>query len=266
MIPDFETKGELFAYLKENKKDLIKLKKAQIKCADAFAMVSNNEAVKALTSTFKDDIDSGIIKRTIIGNTYNWLDSHGDVHVKNTFKKSITENKNIFHLHDHEHKITARVGKFTNVYEKLVNWTDLGINKNGQTLALMADTNISKDLNKNVFDMYLKGEVDQHSVGMQYVNVELAVNSDEEEYKQEKETFDKYINDIGNKEEVEKQGYFWAVSEAKLVEISAVLMGSNILTPTIENEPLKSTQNEPSEDTPKKIDWSNVANNINFKN
>ena len=262
MIPTFETKAELYKYLKDNKSDIIKMKKASLKSCDS--VITGVETVsKAIQTNYQDDISSGVIKRTIIGNTYNWLDSHGDVHVKNTFKKSFTENKNVFHLHDHEHKVTAKVGRFTDIYEKLVNWTDLGVNKQGQTLVLMADSNISKDFNKSVFDMYLNGEIDQHSVGMQYVKIDLAVNSDEEEYKEEKETYDKYINDIGNKEEVEKLGYFWAVSEAKLIEISAVLMGSNILTPTVSNEPLKSTQQEPSEDTPK-IDWSEVCSNINF--
>jgi len=53
-----------------------------------------------------------------------------------------------------------------------------------------------------------------------------------------------------------EQGYFWAVKEAKLIEISAVLEGSNELTPTIDakntheplenthvDEPVKATQN-----------------------
>ena len=127
----------------------------------------------------------------------------------------------------------------------------------------MADSNISKELNSSVYNMYLKNEIDQHSVGMQYVKIDLAVNSDEEEYKANRETYDKYINEIGNKEEVEKQGYFWAVSEAKLIEISAVLMGSNVLTPTIENEPSKNTQAEPMKVTPS-INWNDVLNNVKF--
>ena len=36
-----------------------------------------------------------------------------------------------------------------------------------------------------------------------------------------------------------KDGYFWAVSEGKLREISAVLMGANELTPTIPNKTQK---------------------------
>jgi hypothetical protein len=95
---------------------------------------------------------------------------------------------------------------------------------------------------------------------MRYIKLDLAVN--DEDYKEEYAEWNKYINEIGNKEEAEELGYFWAVKEAVLIEISAVLMGSNELTPTIENiEPLKNTQKqEPSNDT--QIDWNKVINNF----
>jgi len=42
-----------------------------------------------------------------------------------------------------------------------------------------------------------------------------------------------------NQEEAKEQGYFWAVTEAKLVEGSAVVKGSNSYTPTLEVEQVK---------------------------
>ena len=53
------------------------------------------------------------------------------------------------------------------------------------------------------------------------------------DYEKEKAVYDKYIDDILNKEEVKKDGYFWAVTEAKAIEGSAVPIGSNTITPTI---------------------------------
>ena len=48
-----------------------------------------------------------------------------------------------------------------------------------------------------------------------------------------------------DKEIADKEMCFWAVTEAKLIEGSAVLFGSNPITPTLsKNEPLD-TQNEP---------------------
>jgi phage anti-repressor protein len=44
---------------------------------------------------------------------------------------------------------------------------------------------------------------------------------------EEKAIWDKYIDEIVNKEVAEEQSYFWAVSEAKAIEGSAVVKGSN---------------------------------------
>jgi len=234
-IPEFKTQKEKFAYLVKNKKELAELKKVEIKFTDPF-IISEKEVNKALTTSFKDDIASGVIKRTIIGNTYNWMDSHDDVLCDNCFDKSIKDRgaDKIFHLHDHKREITAKVGTPAAVYEKVVSWRDLGINKDGKTMALFMDSNIKKSYNDKMFDQYLSDEVDQHSVGMYYVTLELAINDVEE--KEEYAAWLKYIDGIGNKEKALERGYFWAVKEAKLVEISAVLAGSNELTGTIPNK------------------------------
>jgi hypothetical protein len=264
-VPTFENKADLFKWLTANKSDLMEFKKSALKFSDALTTPTSEGAVKALATNNADDIEAGIIKRSIIGNTYNWLDSHGDVHVGNTFAKSINERANkIFHLHDHKHEVTAKVGRFTGIYEKSVSWADLGVNKAGSTTVLMADSTIQKALNSNVFKMYLDGEIDQHSVGMRYVKMDLAIN--DKDYPDELATWNKYIDQIGNRNKAEETGYFWAVSEAKLIEISAVLMGSNELTPTVENiEPSNDTQTakeEPSNDT--QIDWQQVVKNVKF--
>jgi hypothetical protein len=49
----------------------------------------------------------------------------------------------------------------------------------------------------------------------------------------EKAIWDKYIDEIVNKEAAEEQSYFWAVSQTKAIEGSAVVKGSNFYTPTI---------------------------------
>jgi len=100
------------------------------------------------------------------------------------------------------------------------------------TEALFADAEIQKSKNEARYNDYLNNEIDQHSVGMRYQDIQLAVN-DQEEYPKEYATYQKYINKIGNRQEVEKQGYFFAVGKAYLAEYSAVIAGSNELTPTL---------------------------------
>jgi hypothetical protein len=230
------------------KAELIALKKAEIKTVKG-----------GVSALFSGNVTKGVfensdteLKRTIVANTYNWLDSHQDVHAKGVFSKSIKERKDIFHLHDHEFKLTAKVGEPIKVYEDVIKWSDLGINKQGETTALFMDSNILKDYNERIFNEYKNGKINQHSVGMQYVKIDLAVNDEDEE--DEYKVWQDNIDSIGNKEEAEKLGYFWLIREAKLIEISAVLMGSNSLTPTI-NEPEKSTQKqEPLDNTQKELE------------
>lgn len=254
-IPKFENKKERIDYLVKNKAELIEIKKNAIKCSDNIITPKEVEfeggVTKALLTNHKDNEEAGVIKRTIIGNTYNWLDSHGDVHLNGVFAKSINERKGrINHYHDHLNQLTAKVGRFTDIYEKRIRWADLGIEKTGYTQALLADSEISKELNHVVYSMYKSGEIDQHSVGMIYTKIALAVN--DEEYKEEMAEWNKHIDKIANSDEAIERGYFWAIYEAKLIEISAVPEGSNSLTPTVNNATKEiHSDDEPSSDTHK---------------
>lgn len=258
----FATKKEEIDYLVKHNKEIIEFKKAVVKHTTPTTTDKEScSTVKALSTSKEHDTDN-VIKRTVIGNTYNWLDSHGDVHLEGTFGKSISERQNkIWHLHDHEQKITAKVGIPSRIYEEKVEWSDLGIKKAGTTTALMMDSDIRKDYNNLIFQEYKDGNIDQHSVGMYYVKIDFAVN--DKEHKAEFKTWNDNIENIGNREKAEELGYFYAVKEAKLVEISAVLQGSNELTPTIEAkdiEPEQSTQPEPEQST-HKIN-NNLRNNF----
>lgn len=228
-LPQFKNNTELVNYLVENKRELIDLKKSAIKYADSsagFAPSANDIIVKQQTNS-QDTEDT--IHRTIVGNTYNWMDSHDDVHLNNVFSVSIKDrNGRIWHRHDHVNQLTAKVGKFSNVYEHVVNWTDLGINKMGQTMSLLGDSAIKRSYNQLIFDSYKDGEIDQHSVGMQYVKLSLAVNN--KENKEEYAEWNKHIHLLGNQDKAVERGFFWAVKEAKLIEISCVTEGSNELT------------------------------------
>lgn len=238
--------------LVEKKAELIELKKSAVKfCDPTISNEVENDVSKALTTDFQDNLESGVIRRKLVANTYNWMDSHDDVHVGNTFKKSIQERTNkVFHLHDHKFEISAKVGKIQNIKEVEISWKDLGVNINGNTKALIVESDISKDLNKGIFDQYLNKEIDQHSVGMRYVKLELAVNN--EEYEEEYKVWQNHIDKLGNPERAIEKGYFWAVSEAKLIEVSAVLMGSNPITPTIENKIETSTDTQ-NKETPEAV-------------
>jgi hypothetical protein len=76
-----------------------------------------------LTETNKEVNISGYDGLTkAVANTYYWLDSHGDVHVKGCFTKSIKETlSKIFHLdnHDSSNGFRSKVGNVKNVLESI---------------------------------------------------------------------------------------------------------------------------------------------------
>jgi hypothetical protein len=115
-----------------------------------------------------------------------------------------------------------------------------------------------KEYNKQIFTMYKMNEINQHSVGMIYVNILLCVNDRNE--KDEYKNWNKYFPMVINSEKALEQGYFFAVTEAKLKEVSCVIAGSNELTPTI--EPLKNIQEVEPNEVVKAIDYDYLINNF----
>lgn len=247
-FPDkqFETKEDLYSALRENKNTLIAQKKMITKEADSvihFASVENSkgEVVKS-ENIFTVELNN--IKAELVINTTNLLDSHSDVHIKGIWNKSVKEAKNILLLQEHQMKFNSIISDKVKANVKLFNWKDLGYNFEGQTEALVFESEISKDRNNFMFEQYAKGYVKEHSVGMRYVKIELAINSDNKYDVEEKAVYDKYIDQIANKKEAENKGYFWAVLEAKIIEGSAVVKGSNYATPTISVEAVNHTSTE----------------------
>lgn len=246
----------------ERKSELINLKKLQIKHSNGVNNVNSQKVSSLKKKPCKDgeEIEVECLTVDIVGNTYNWLDSHGDVHVEGCFTKSIKENLNkIYHLDNHKHSFSDKVGCITELSETPFKWKDLGVDKAGNTICLIAKSEIEEDYNCQVFEAYKENQINQHSVGMQYVNIVLAVNTNDVNSKEEKSNWDKYFPLLGNPDLALEEGYFWVVKEAKLLEISCLLWdGSNSLTPTIgiglepsidtqnnnENEPLKDTQEQ----------------------
>ena len=133
-------------------------------------------------------------------------------------------------------------------------WKSLGLPYDGTTEALIFESTIEKKRNEFMLNQYANGWVKNHSVGMRYVQLDLAINSEAEWNKEEKDLWDKFYPVIANKETADERGYFWVVKEAKIIEGSAVVMGSNSATPTLENKNF-----EPSLDTQGTIEPTQVT-------
>lgn len=249
-IPDFAEKSQLYAYLKANKEKLISQKKSMPIHSEAAIFAPSRLKTDSVETKFNNPVseETDVLRVKVVANTANWVDSHMDLMLPDSYKKSVTERKySIPHLHDHIHQIDAKIGEVVDVYVAKMSFSELGIPGVGTTEALIFITDVMKSYNEKVFNQYKAGRINQHSIGLQYVKIELAINDPDSE--KEFDFWSKYYDQIINKEAVDTKGYFWVVSEAKIYENSAVLFGSNEVTPTLDNnvktEPGNTTQQEP---------------------
>lgn len=258
VVIDPELKGaELFEFLKTNKSSLLAQKKYETKKGDSISYAKmivdeKGEAVKANIPLA--DTDPNVIQVLSVINTTNILDSHGDVHIPGLWKKSLAENKELYLLEEHKMSFRGIISDKVKAFTKTMSWKSLGLDAEGKTEALIFDSTISKNRNEYMFGEYKNGHVKNHSVGMRYVKIDLAINApDDKYYKEEYEIWLKHIDLIVNKEDAENAGFFWAVTEAKVIEGSAVPVGSNRITPTqevktdTEFQPPVGTEEQPSE-------------------
>jgi hypothetical protein len=203
------------------------------------------------------------------------MDSHSDVHIPGIWNKSLKDNKAFIHLQEHNMGFAYVISDESKGYTEKLTWKELGLDLAGVTEALIFSTPL-KGRNPYMEDQYRKGFVKNHSVGMRYVTIKLCINEAEDEYyKEEYANWVQYAPMVANIADAEAQGFFWAVLEAKIIEGSAVVKGSNIITPTMgfkSAQPEGSTgQQQPDESTvvkdanaDKGVNWDKIANNLNF--
>ena len=242
-IPNYETKKELLDFLVTHKETLIAQKKSILKEADGIGSYYKQEQELKSVNKSQDNSDMSVneIKVRAIINTTNYLDSHKDVHIKGIWQKSLKENKRIMHIQEHMSSSFDKIiasGDDLKAFTKTMTWKELGYDADGNTQALVFDSVVKESRNPYMFNQYKQGFVENHSVGMRYVKIELAIN--DKDYPTEKAFYDKYITEIINRKEAEDSKYFWVVTEAKIIEGSAVPFGSNPITPTTR------TKSEPS--------------------
>lgn len=256
---------ELFTYLRTNKKSLLQVKKEGLKFTDSLAttVVVRPRETKTEPTTKDDSGDSpsptetDTLDVTIVCNTAWVCDSQMDVITDKAYTESInTRGTTIPHIADHKQSSTSHVGDVTKVYTKVLALKDLGLDQAGTTTALLMDSTVRKDYNEDVFKFYANGKINQHSIGMSYSELKLAINSAHESDKVEKAIWDANYPKVINKDVVDKRGYFYLIAKVDVRENSCVLFGSNPLTPTLSVKTEQVTQvtevfptNQPSKGT-----------------
>lgn len=275
-IPSNLSRKEIFNYLVKNEALIFNAKKSVTKEADGFFSAplyvdDRGNLVNKAEGEVMPLTESGRLKVVPVINTTNWLDSHGDVHIPGLWKKSLSDNKRsgFYLLDSHRRSFKDIIAEECAGMTKNLSWKELGLDYPGTTEALLFNAFLEKERNEYMYEQYLKKRVKNHSVGMQYVKLVTCI--DDEEYPVQKENWDKYIEMVANREEAEADGYFWAILEAKIMEGSAVVFGSNSATPTLETTLLgktdsaDDTKNQPpvgTDDEPSQFDLSRAIKEV----
>lgn len=234
----FKNKAEKFEFLKKNEKSIIAEKKEKFKKAknNLDNRVLSVKKRKSANKTTSSDIKEKAVEVEVIINTTNIKDSHDDVHFNGIWDESIKSDRPVMHLQEHKsnefNKIIAE-GEDLDVYLKEFTWKELGYSFKGSTQALIFKSVVRQERNPEMYKNYKNGWVKNHSVGMSYDKIFLALDSSEDDHKKNKEKFDKYIDLIANKDQVIKDGFFWGVTKAQFIEGSSVPSGSNFATQTL---------------------------------
>lgn len=263
---NFESKADMFAELKDRKEEVKAIKKATIKMTDSIPMAhisKKDSANKALSPS--QEIKAGDYVYPVI-NTTKYIDSHEDLHLDGIWNKSAKEQTGkTYLLINHELAVGKVISqpKDVEIMVKDLSWSELGRkDMEGSTEALIFKSKLTEKSNRDGFSAYKDNDPVEHSIRMQYVKMELAINSDEEGYEAEKAEFDKHYPIVANKDRADELGYFWAVYEAKIhKEGSMVLAGSNDATPTLYDiEP--STKGTQTNEAAKALQQRNFYTNL----
>ena len=219
-IPTFADKSKLFDWLIQNKSLLIDQKKSKIKQADACSAAVSFVLDDDKTTITKADaipVTATKIKVRSVVNTTKLFDSHQDVHIDQLWNRSIKETKDNYLIKQHDFSFDGIISENVHVFTKQITWHELGYNYEGYTQALIYDSIIDRDEmpdnTKSMFDAYRKGRVKQHSVGMRYRALSFAVNDDR--YAEEFGVWNKYFDEIANKEDVLDLGYLGGYTSPK---------------------------------------------------
>ena len=250
----FSTKMDQTRFIKKHFEEMKHIKMAEYKTNSHAVIESINkkEFVPQIES-----ITSDIIQVKTVINTTNIIDSHSDLHMPTIWNKTVKDNPFSFHLKQHESIFESVISNKARNYNEKSNFNNLGLDVNFPTVANINEFIFARKSMPFMFDKYVNGDVMQHSVGMMYVNLDMAFYDEESE--KQMDFFNEMKKNAVNPEVADEYGYFWVVYEAKKREGSAVVFGSNSVTPTLyvkNYEPsISDTQKiiEPSTDTQKQF-------------
>lgn len=255
---EFQTQKDLVKAICKNHKTIIDFKQKQIhKSIDKGQGILLNKTEMFLSEN--SNKENSFIKKVKENNIYpiinstNWLDSHDDVHLKGCYKKTVKEQQGKVYFVDAHQKTTQSIITFKSdvrMFYDSVLWKTLGKNYQGETEALIFE--IAKENVKDwALDLINKENDIQCSLAMKYGQLFFAVDTDDKEYKANKELFEQYKSEIINQDDLSERGYFFGVKEIQIMgegSMCPITGGSNSATSIYQIEPSQNTQKQIEEE------------------
>lgn len=226
-------KSDLIGELVANKKAIIKTKKIthSEKSLPFIDLAKVNPAYRQNSALKEDEL---IIE--VVGSLAGYMDYDDDVILPGAYNKSIQDRgKEIPFLRDHLHTTEGIVGQTMESKTMRLSTSMLGITSDVKECeAFVQKVYLNEKLSGSVMTKYKMRLIRQHSLGLKYINIELAVN--DADFKEEYAVWTKYYPQVINKEKCNEMGYFFAIKEIAVMENSAVLFAANEMTPTLDIE------------------------------
>lgn len=175
------------------------------------------------------DMDSkdGTVK--MVWNTYNYLDTDGDILLDGCSSKSISERgpeaKTAAIKHALFHDIKRIPGKVVYLAEEYYDFNE----KRHKGIVAVSKLELNTEDGRDTFLKYESGIYDNHSIGFRYIQMDYVEPGTD----QWKELEDTIINPELLAESAARFGGVWPVKEIKLYEGSTVSFGANDLTPVL---------------------------------
>lgn len=259
----FKNHKDLFHALKDNETFFIDAKKSSVyKSKEKGQGVLN---FKLKNNTTKSNFKSGFIYPVI--NSTGWLDSHDDVHIRGCYTKTVKEQQGrAYYIDSHLKGLTNIITKKKdiNMFIDDISWGALGKSIEGVTESLLFEISEEK-VKPDYLDLIKSDPELENSFAMQYVKITMAMDSNDSAFKENKDAYDHFIQNIANKDLATKNKMFFAVEELKIMgegSLCPVIGGSNSATGVITvNEPSKDTQENENKEA-----VNNTSNLINFYN
>lgn len=227
----FTDKMDQTRFIKKHYDELFGKKSIEYKTMTE-ALFIGGTVVKEFAPQIEDIVSDTIIVKTVT-NTTNIIDSHMDLHLASVWNKTVKDNPFSMHLKQHENKFESVISNKAKSYNEQFNFNQLGLDKDFPTVANINEFVLNKEKMPFMFDAYKNGDVKQHSIGMQYVMKGLELAYYDEESQKQMDFFESMKAKAVNPEVADEYGFVWVVGEAKKREGSAVVLGSNSVTPTL---------------------------------